>query len=87
VRVTFLARAGDLVGEDKRVVTLELKDSGTLEDLVKAIGENVSRRLAEGILNKRLIFLILVNDVPVHDFKYKLRDGDSVVFTTPEMGG
>lgn len=87
VRVTFLARAGDIVGPGKRVVELELPENATLRDLLTAIKEKVSRRLGDGVLSGRLIFTISVNGVEVADLNHRLSDGDHIVFTTPEMGG
>jgi len=87
VSVKFLHRAGDLVPEDKRLITAELPEGSTLKVLLEYIRNNVSRRLALGILVKRLIFTILVNGVPAGRLEQKLKDGDSVVFLTPEMGG
>jgi molybdopterin converting factor small subunit len=83
----FLARAGDIVGPNKRVVEIELPEGATLKDLIDSIREKVSKRIGEGILNGRLIFTVIVNGVEVIDLNYELRDGDHVIFTAPEMGG
>ncbi len=87
VTLVLLARAGDLVGKNKRVHIIDLPDESTLYDLVIFIKENISRRLGEGILSGRLIFAIYVNGTQVLSLDTSLRDGDRVVITTPEMGG
>ncbi len=85
VKTVFLARAGDIVG--KHVHEFTLPEGSTLKDLIKEIGEKLSKRFYEGVVNGRLIFSIFVNGKPVDELNYKLSDGDRVVFTTPEMGG
>ncbi len=87
VKVKFLQRAGDLVPPDKRVVFIELRDNASIEELLNTIKNSISRRLGEGVLSGRLIITILVNGTPVKGFKHRLRNGDSVTFLTPEMGG
>lgn len=87
VRVLFLHRAGDLVPPDKRAVELELRDNATLKDLLYAIRDKVSKRIGEGILEKRLIFNIVVNGLSVIDLNYKLPKDATVMIMTPEMGG
>ena len=83
--VVFLHRAGDIAG--RYMARLELPENATLYDLLLAIRDNVSRRLAEGVLNGRLFFNILVDGKPARGFNARLRDGSRVVFLTPEMGG
>ena len=85
--VVFLARAGDIVGPDNRIVSLNLPEEATLGDLFRVIKENVSRRLGEGVLSGRLIFRIWVDGVETFNLSHKLRDGSRVIVTTPEMGG
>lgn len=86
VRVTFLGRSSDLV-EGKRVYEVELSEGSTLADLLKIIRDRISRRVGEGILEGRLFLYISVNGVGVLNLNYVLKDGDSVTFLTPEMGG
>ncbi len=85
VTAVFLARAGEVVG--KHIVELQLPKDARLKDLIKAIGEKVSRRFADGVLSGKLIFLTIVDGNPVYDLNTKLKNGSRVVFTTPEMGG
>ncbi|MCD6301283.1 MAG: MoaD/ThiS family protein [Staphylothermus sp.] len=85
VKTVFLARAGDVVG--KHIHGFELPEGATLRDLIKEIGEKLSRRFYEGVMTGRLVFAIFVNGKPVDELDYRLKDGDRVVFTTPEMGG
>ncbi len=87
VRVVFLARAGDIVGPGKRFAILDLNDDATLRDLLVKIKEEVSERLGKGVLEGRLVFTISVNGVEVSNWDLRLKEGDEVVFTTPEMGG
>ena len=86
VYVTFLGRASDLV-EGRRVYEVELSEGSTLADLLKVIKERISKRVGEGILEGRLFLYISVNGVGVFSLNHVLRDGDSVAFLTPEMGG
>jgi len=87
VTLVLLARAGDLAGKNRRVYVIDLPEEATLRDLVLFIKENISRRLGEGILSGRLILAIYVNGTQVLSLDTRLRDGDRVVVTTPEMGG
>ncbi len=87
VTLVLLARAGDLVGGKRRVHVIDLREGATLHDLVLFIRDSISRRLGEGILSGRLIFAIYVNGTQVLSLNTRLRDGDRVVVTTPEMGG
>ncbi len=87
ITVTFLGRAGDIVGDANRIIVLELPEGATLRDLFLAIRDKVSRRLGEGILEGRLIFSIWVDGMETADFGQKLREGSRVTITTPEMGG
>lgn len=87
VRVMFLHRAGELVPQDKRNIELKLPDGATLRDLIYMIKDNISRRIGEGILSKRLILNIVVNGIAISNLEHKLSDGDVVMFMTPEMGG
>ncbi len=85
VTTVFLARAGQVVG--KHLAKLELPEEATIEDLLEEIGRKISRRFYRGVKEGRLVFTIIVNGKPVDEPGYKLKDGDRVVFTTPEMGG
>ncbi len=85
VTVVFLHRAGDIAG--RYMARLDLPENATLRDLLYAIREKVSRRLADGVLNGRLFFNILVDGVPARGLDTRLSDGSRVVFLTPEMGG
>ncbi len=87
VTVVFLHRSGEIVGENKRVLLIDLNDEATLKDLIQYIRNNVSKRLGEGLLTSKLILSILVNGVPVSDWNYKLTDNSRIIFLTPEMGG
>ncbi len=87
VKVVFLHRAGDLVGDRNRVKVLELKDNATLRDLIIAIRDKISKRAGEGILSGRLWFNIIVDGKAVASFNMKLRNGSRVVFLTPAIGG
>lgn len=87
VTVTFLGRAGDIVGDSKRIVVLELPEGATLRDLFMTIRDKVNRRLGEGILEGRLIFSVWVDGVETADLSQKLQDGSRITITTPEMGG
>lgn len=87
VTLVLLARAGDLAGKNRRVHIVDLPEEATLRDLVLFIKESISRRLGEGILRGRLIFAIYVNGTQVLSLDTRLKDGDRVVVTTPEMGG
>ncbi len=86
VHVTFLGRASDLV-EGRRVYEVELSEGSTLADLLRVIRDKISRRVGEGILEGRLFLYISVNGVGVSSLNHVLKDGDSVTFLTPEMGG
>ncbi len=87
VRVTtvFLARAGDVVG--RHIAVLEFDDDPTLNELIEEIGRRISPRFYKGVREGRLVFAVFVNGKPVDEPNYKLKNGDRVVFTTPEMGG
>ncbi|MCS7128075.1 MAG: hypothetical protein N3E36_02710 [Sulfolobales archaeon] len=87
VTVVFLHRSGEIVGENKRVLSIDLDNEATLKDLVIYIRDNVNKRLGEGLLSSRIVLSILVNGVPVIDWNYKLADNSRIVFLTPEMGG
>ncbi len=87
VTLVLLARAGDLVGGKRRVHVIDLREGATLHDLVLFVRDSISRRLGEGILSGRLIFAIYVNGTQVLSLNTRLREGDRVVVTTPEMGG
>ncbi len=86
VTVVFLARAGEVVGKHFARLVLE-GDDPTLMDLIEEIGRRISKRFYRGVVDGRLVFAVFVNGKPVGDLYYRLRDGDRVVFTTPEMGG
>lgn len=86
VRVTFLGRSSDLV-EGRRVYEVELSEGSTLADLLEVIRDKISRRVGEGVLEGRLFLYISVNGVGVLNLNHALKDGDSVTFLTPEMGG
>ncbi|MEO3993312.1 MAG: MoaD/ThiS family protein [Desulfurococcaceae archaeon TW002] len=86
VYVTFLGRASDLV-EGRKVYEVELSEGSTLADLLRVIRDKISRRVGEGILEGRLFLYISVNGVGVLSLNHVLKDGDSVTFLTPEMGG
>ncbi len=85
VTIVFLARAGQVVG--KYLAKLELPEKATIEDLLEEIGKKISKRFYRGVKEGRLVFTIIVNGRPVGEPRYRLKDGDRVVFTTPEMGG
>ena len=87
IKVRFLQRAGELVPNDKKVITVESPENSTLKNLLEYIRDKISRRLGEGIIEKRLILTILVNSRVVGNLNYELEGGDSVVFLSPEMGG
>ncbi len=87
VKVVFLHRAADLVPSDRRIIELELPNNATLKDLLNIIKEKVSKRISEGILEKRLIFNIVVDGLSIVSLDYRLSNGDIVMFMTPEMGG
>lgn len=86
ITVTFLGRASELI-EGKKIVEIELNEGATLTDLLKVVRDRVSRRVGDGVLESRLLLYISVNGVGVSNLNHVLRDGDSVVFLTPEMGG
>ncbi|MGC8975767.1 MAG: MoaD/ThiS family protein [Thermoprotei archaeon] len=86
VYVAFLGRASDLV-EGRKVYEVELDEGSTLADLLKIIKDKISRRVGEGVLEGRLFLYISVNGVGVFSLSHVLKDGDSVAFLTPEMGG
>ncbi|MEM2021658.1 MAG: MoaD/ThiS family protein [Zestosphaera sp.] len=86
ITVTFLGRASELI-EGEKIVEIELSKGATLTDLLKVVRDRVSRRVGEGVLESRLLLYISVNGVGVSSLNHVLRDGDSVVFLTPEMGG
>ncbi len=86
VYVTFLGRASDLV-EGRKVYEVDLDEGSTLSDLLKVIKDKISRRVGEGVLEGRLFLYISVNGVGVFSLNHVLKDGDSVAFLTPEMGG
>ncbi len=85
VTIVFLARAGQVVG--KHLAKLELPEKATIEDLLEEIDKKISKRFYRGVKEGRLVFTIIVNGKPVDEPGYRLKDGDRVVFTTPEMGG
>jgi len=84
--VVFLGRASDIVG--RNVLVIELPEGSTLEDLIRYIGENINPRFYRRYVDGHYVFVPFVNNIPVNNPKdYVLRDGDRVVFITPEMGG
>ncbi len=86
VTVVFLARAGDIVR--KHFIRMQLDhDDPDLKYLIEEIGKQISPRFYRGVITGRLVFSIFVNGRPVDELSYKLKDGDRIVFTTPEMGG
>jgi molybdopterin converting factor small subunit len=86
VTIVFLARAGEAVG--KHLVRLSIKrDNPSLKDLIDEIGRSISSGFYRGVMSGRLVFTIFVNGKPVSEWNYRIRDGDRIVFTTPEMGG
>ena len=87
VTLTLLGRAGDLAGRSRKVYVINLPDEATLRDLLLVVRERISRRLGEGILCKRLVLAIYVNNTQVSSLNTSLKDGDRVIITTPEMGG
>ncbi len=86
ITVVFLARAGEVVGRHFVRIRLD-KEEPTLRDLIEEIGRNISQRFYRGFINGRLVFAVFVNGKPVDELDHTLKDGDRVVFTTPEMGG
>ena len=86
VTVVFLARAGDIVGKHFIRIQLDRGDPD-LKHLIEEIGKQISPRFYRGVMTGRLVFSIFVNGKPVDELSYKLKDGDRIVFTTPEMGG
>mgnify|MGYP000253423491 CR=1 FL=1 len=87
IRVIFLHRAAEIVPKGMRVIDVELREGATLADLLEFIKNNVSGKLALGILKRRLTVSIVVNDVPIVNLNYRLRNGDTVRFLTPTSGG
>ncbi|NPA99349.1 MAG: MoaD/ThiS family protein [Crenarchaeota archaeon] len=85
VTVVFLARAGQVTG--KHLAKIELPEGATINDLLEEIGRTISKRFYRGVKEGRLVFTIFVNGKPVDEPNYRLKNGDRVVFTTPEMGG
>ncbi len=85
VTVVFLARAGDVVG--KHFAKLEFNHNPTLNELIEEIGKKISKRFYHGVREGRLVLAVFVNGKPVDEPSYILKNGDRVVFTTPEMGG
>jgi len=86
VKVIFLHKAAEIVPKGMRVIDIELGEGATLADLLEFIKNNVSRKLASGVLERRLAISIIVNDVPVANLNYRLRNGDTVRFQTPTSG-
>jgi len=86
VTVVFLGRASDIIG--RSVMTVELPDGATLDDLIRFIGEKVNPRFYRRHVDGHYVYVPFVNNVPVHNTRdYVLKDGDRVMFITPEMGG
>lgn len=85
IKIVFLGRASEIT--KKYTAVLELKEGATLEDLIKLIGEKISKRFYKRYREGHYVFIPIVNNIPVNDPKYVLKDGDRVVFITPEMGG
>ena len=77
IQVVFLGRAAEVVK----------KEGSTLEDLIRVTGKKISRRFYRRYVEGHYVFIPLVNNVPINNPKYVLRDRDRVVFITPEMGG
>ncbi|MET1160454.1 MAG: MoaD/ThiS family protein [Thermoprotei archaeon] len=85
IKAVFLGRASEIVG--KYTVELEFEKEPTLLELIKAIGDRVSKRFYERYVNGHYVYVAVVNGKPVDNPNYKLSSGDRVVFVTPEMGG
>ncbi|WP_440058978.1 MoaD/ThiS family protein [Thermogladius sp. 4427co] len=85
VKVVFTGRASEIAG----VFTLDvdLPDGSTLDDLVKSLSEKLNPKLYRRFSQGHYVFVTFVNEKPVIDPGFKLRDGDRVTFMTPEMGG
>ncbi len=70
-----------------RVIDIELRESTIPANLLKFIKNNVSEKLALGILERRLTISIVVDDVLIANLNYRLRNGDTVRFLTSTSGG
>jgi len=88
IYVVFLGRASELVKERKSIFQLEVDDNTTLDELMKIIGERIDEKIYRRYIEGHYVFIPFVNNKPVSNPReYVLRDGDRVVFITPEMGG
>ena len=85
VTVVFLGRASEIAGVN--IVDVELVDGAKLKDLIEVLGERVSRVISDRYFKGHYIFVLYVNGVPTDDPNRELKNGDRVVFITPEMGG
>ncbi len=85
VHVVFLGRASEIIG--RYFTILRLKENATLDDLIREIGRRINERFYKRYIDGHFVFIALVNNKPVIDPRYTLKDGDRVVFITPEMGG
>lgn len=85
IRVVLTGRASDLAG--RFWLDVELPEGATLDELVKAVSERVNPKIYKRFSQGHYVFVTFVNDRPVLDPSYRLKDGDRVTFVTPEMGG
>lgn len=85
VKVVFTGRASEMSGVFS--MDVELPEEATISDLVKTVSEKLNPRIYKRYAQGHYVFVTFVNDKPVIDPDYRLRDGDRVTFITPEMGG
>ncbi|MCD6085104.1 MAG: MoaD/ThiS family protein [Desulfurococcales archaeon] len=87
IYVRFPQRAGDLVPEGKKATVVELPENSTIKDLLEHIRDYISRRIGEGLIEKRLILTVLVNGEAIINLDHVLKDGDTVTYMSPGMPG
>ncbi|MDI6808756.1 MAG: MoaD/ThiS family protein [Candidatus Eisenbacteria bacterium] len=84
VKISFGESVAGIVGQTELEIDFE---GGTLEDLLRKLGEK-NPRIAEEILSEQDIPCTLsVNDEVVIDLSLKINDGDRVYMFLPVAGG
>ena len=64
----------------RRVKLFEVAENSTIKDLLEHIRDYISRRIGEGLMEKRLILTVLVNGEAIVNLDHVLKDGDTVTF-------
>jgi len=71
----------------RRVKLFEVAENSTIKDLLEHIRDYISRRIGEGLMEKRLILTVLVNGEAIINLDHVLKDGDTVTYMSSGMPG